>query len=526
MLGDLGRIFDDGGLSPRGACLLWRPELVWPNALSDAVIGLCLVSILVALAILTARRRDIGVRGTPAGLAAFLLAAAITQFLAVWGLWEPGQGLETAARAVTAAAAVLAAALLWRRLPLAVALPSPTDWRQLRRDLAARTRERDAAVAASAAERAAKSAFLARMSHEIRTSLSSILGYTDLLLDAGIRTPEEQRRLDLIHASGSSLLAVLDGLLDIATIEAGPLVLNPVAFSPRRLAETCAATVRPAAEDLGTAVSVAVDPGVPSRLRGDEARIGRVLLNLLTNAIRAAGTGTVTVHLRAEEEAGRTWLRVAVRDSGPGIPRAQQDRLREALARADAVRPVGGSGLGLALCRRLVALMDGEIGFESFEGHGSTFWVRLPLERVPDEPPGPVRPGVEDISAAPRILLVEDMPANQELVRLILEEEGFVVDTAADGAEAVAKIRTAPYRLVLMDAQMPTMDGLTATRRIRSLEGAAGRVPIVAMTANVMPDQLDTYREAGMDDVIAKPFRRAQLMGVIAHWTLIEADGG
>jgi CheY-like chemotaxis protein len=118
------------------------------------------------------------------------------------------------------------------------------------------------------------------------------------------------------------------------------------------------------------------------------------------------------------------------------------------------------------------------------------------------------------------------MPANQELVRLILEEEGFVVDTAADGAEAVAKIRTAPYRLVLMDAQMPTMDGLTATRRIRSLECAAGRVPIVAMTANVMPDQLDTYREAGMDDVIAKPFRRAQLMGVIAHWTLIEADGG
>ncbi|WP_407525193.1 hybrid sensor histidine kinase/response regulator [Methylobacterium oryzisoli] len=522
MLGDLGRIFDGGGLSPRGACLLWRPELVWTNALSDAVTGLCLLSLLVAFAILAATRRDLGLRGTPLGVAAFLAAGTAAHLLAVWGLWEPVQGLETAARAVTAVAAVAAAALLWRRLPLAVALPSPTGWLRLRRELAARTRERDAAVTASAA----KSAFMGRMSREIRTSLSSILGYTDLLLDAKTRRPDEQRRLDLIHASGSSLLAVVDGILDIATMEAGQLVLNPVVFSPRRLAETSVATVRPAAEENGTAVSVAVDPEVPARLRGDEARIGQVLLNLLTNAIRAAGAGTVTVHLQAEEEAGRPWLRVAVRDSGPGISRAQQDRLRERLGRAEAARPVDGGGLGLALCRRLVALMDGEIGFESFEGHGATFWVRLPLERVPEEAPAPSRPAAEAVSATPRILLVEDMPANQELVRLILEEEGFAVDTASDDAEAVAKVRTAPYRVVLMDAQMPTMDGLTATRRIRALEGAAGRVPIIAMTANVMPDQLDTYREAGMDDVIAKPFRRAQLMDVIAHWTLIEAAGG
>ncbi|ACL56617.1 ATP-binding protein [Methylobacterium nodulans] len=524
MVGILGELSDAGSSSPGGTGLLPRLELIWTQGAADAVIGLSCAAMGVAIAIVLVRRRDLPFRGILWAFAAFILGCGATHGLAGWALWASRDGLEADVRLATALAAVAAAVALWRGLPAALALPSPGALQQVRRELGARIRERDAAERASAA----KSAFLARVSHEIRSPLNSILGYTDLLLGEANRTAEERRKLTIIQVSGSSLLAVVDDIVDFSRITAGEAALRSEPFGLHDLVDTTLAMVRPAAESKGLLLSVEIAPDLPRHLRGDEDRIRQILLNLLTNAIKFTAAGSVSLTLRREEVvSGRARITVAVKDTGAGIPPDRQATLfRGADPGEDAHVPrIGGSGLGLVICRKLVALMGGEIGFESHEGYGSTFWIRLDLDPVaaPPELPPP-RPEPDEILPAPRILLVEDIPANQELVRLLLEEEGYAVDTASNGVEAVAMIRSAPYRLVLMDVQMPTMDGLTATRRIREMGGPSGRIPIVAMTGNILPHHLEACREAGMDDVIAKPFKRADLAAVIAHWTLIEGD--
>ncbi|WP_026190937.1 response regulator [Methylobacterium sp. WSM2598] len=501
-----------------------RTELIWTHTAAAAILGLSFLSLAVGLMLVLTRRPDLRVRVLSWSIGAFLLACAAAQLAEAWTAWSPGTplvpdgGIEAPAKVLAALAALPLLACLRRFLAAAAALPSPEDLRRLDRDLAARTRERDAAEAASAA----KSAFLARVSHEIRTPLSSILGFTDLLLADPDRSPEDRRRLDIIQVSGFALLSLVDDVVDVSNIEAGKVALRSEPFDLHALVETSLAMVRPAAEAKALSLSVEIAPNVPARVRGDADRVRQILLNLLGNAVAFTAAGAVGVSLRCEEAVSRRGrVTLAVKDTGPGIPPERQATLLS----QDGPDPprVGSKGLGLAVCRRLVALMGGEIGFESHEGYGSTFWVRLDLEPVAPAPAA-APPEPEPFLAAPRILLVEDIPANQKLVRLILEEEGYAVDTASNGVEAVAMIRSAPYRLVLMDVQMPAMDGLTATRRIRQMGGPSGRIPIVAMTGHILPRHLEACREAGMDDVIAKPFKRAELTAVIAHWTLLEGE--
>ena len=403
----------------------------------------------------------------------------------------------------------------------------------------------NAAVAArSEAERAsaAKSEFLAAMSHEIRTPLNGILGYAELLLE-GSHTREDRRRLELIQNSGAALLTVVNDILDFAKIEAGQLELDAIVFPLRGLVENTVSIVRGSALKSELTIASAFDRGLPDLVLGDANRLRQVLLNLLNNAVKFTPQGSVTVSLRYEGlrilDTGETLeaLRFEVSDTGIGIAPDRHDRLFKRFSQVDGSisRRFGGTGLGLAICRELVTMMGGEIGVESEEGVGSTFWFTLALPRreVMDQigvEPAPVAsPG--DDAAQPRdnaekplrLLLVEDVQLNRELACAVLEIKGYAVDVVEDGADAVAAVRNKamggdPYDVVLMDVQMPGMDGVTATRLIRGMPGPVSETSIIAMTANVMPDQIEALHEAGMDDHVGKPFKRHELYAAIERW--------
>lgn len=409
----------------------------------------------------------------------------------------------------------------------------------------------EAALRAATAEAerasAAKSEFLAAMSHEIRTPLNGILGYADLLLDRPGHDAEDRRRVELIRVSGEALLTVVNDVLDVSKIEAGQFELDPLPFALGKLIDDTVAIMRGIALKSALTIAVQVDPNLPPVVVGDANRLRQVLLNLLNNAVKFTPAGSVTLTVRHEGSrplaSGGTAeaLRFAVTDTGIGIAPSRRHRLFKPFSQVDGSisRRFGGSGLGLAICHRLVAMMGGEIGVESEEGAGSTFWFSLALPRgefrsAAARDPHPPVPGTGAASErASRILLVEDVPINQTLARAVLEAQGYRVEVAGNGAEAIAAVEASyggsdgaadPFAVVLMDVQMPGMDGLTATRRIRAMGGPAARLPIVAMTANVLDGQVQDLIAAGMDDHVGKPFKRAHLGAVIERWRAVGAE--
>jgi len=391
----------------------------------------------------------------------------------------------------------------------------------------ARTREaKEAAERAQAqAESAsqAKTEFLAAVSHEIRTPLNSVMGFTDLILDRTDLAPEMRRQVELIKTASSTLLTIVNDVLDFATIEAGAVELDPKPFPPAAIVGDCLSIVHGLASSKGLDLSCRTDPSVPALLVGDGPRLRQILLNLLNNAIKFTPSGSVTLTVTPEHAGdGRDRYRFAVTDTGIGIPKEKQDRLFQRFTQVDgsARRQYGGTGLGLAISKRLVELMGGEISVVSEVGQGSTFWFSVPLTKAAERVITPVQPAQEPSvqSRGARILLAEDVDINQEIAKAVLEAAGHEVDVVSDGAQAIMAVQQKSYDLVLMDVQMPVMDGVTATQHIRSLSGPVRDIPIVAMTANVYAEQIAGFLEAGMNDHVGKPFDREKLYAAVKRW--------
>jgi two-component system sensor histidine kinase/response regulator len=399
---------------------------------------------------------------------------------------------------------------------------------QHRNHLEALVEERTAAlsVAKVTAETAnrAKSAFLANMSHEIRTPMNGILGMVHVLRREGV-TPQQARRLDTIHNAGRHLLSVIDDILDISRIEAGKLVLEDAPLLIEAIAENARAMLHDRAQTKGLELAVEVWP-MPPGLRGDATRIQQALINYASNAIKFSEAGTVTLRVRCvEEDAAGALLHFEVQDKGIGIDAATQARLFANFEQADnsTSRRYGGSGLGLAITRHLATLMGGSAGFDSSLGVGSRFWFTARLRKAPVAAAAPdamapmesAEQALRRLFSGRHVLLVEDEPVNREVAQMLLEEAGLKVDTAEDGQKAVDLAARTDYALILMDMQLPQLDGMAATQRIRA---TGQRVPIVAMTANAFAEDRQRCLAAGMDDYVCKPYVAEELFATILKW--------
>jgi PAS domain S-box-containing protein len=371
----------------------------------------------------------------------------------------------------------------------------------------------------------AKSQFLANMSHEVRTPLTGVVGFARLLAAIDGLPEEARAHVQRISTSAEALLAVVNDVLDFSKLEARQVELDAQAFDAASFLAEVVDLVRPQAEAKGLSLALDVAPGLPARVVADSARIRQVLLNLLTNAVKFTTQGGVDVRVGWSSD----MLTVEVADTGPGLAPEDARRLFQRFSQVDGsnARQHGGTGLGLAISKGLAEMMGGQIGLKTALGRGSVFWFTV---KAPEALAGaaavaePVSAAAIVAEGAPlRVLVVDDVAVNRELVSAILSPFDVALSTAASGAEAVEAALAFPFDVILMDLQMPGMDGMAAARAIRTNAGLNRATPIVALSANVLPTHVRVCLAAGMNDHVAKPIDPADLLGKIARWTSPEA---
>ncbi len=371
----------------------------------------------------------------------------------------------------------------------------------------------------------AKSQFLATMSHELRTPMNGVLGMLDVVLKTPL-TEQQEDYIDVARSSAQSLLRVLNDVLDFSKLEAGAVEIENTPYSPSHLIDQVAALLRPRAEEKGLQLTVDTGLDIPEMLVGDSVRLRQVLVNLIGNAIKFTDRGRVEVSAGVGKTRNSDQLMITIRDTGIGISEAATPKLFKHFAQADSSmsRRFGGAGLGLVICKQIVELMGGEIGVRSEERIGSAFWITIPA-RIPadcdvksaDRSDKNMASEAMPAARAMHILAADDHPVNQQVLKLFLASAGHEVVMVENGQLAVEAMDMHSFDAIIMDIEMPVMDGVAATKAIRARTGADSETPIIAVTAHALSGDREKYLDAGMNDYVSKPFNQEELQAALAR---------